>query len=211
LEYSFDIQTSETRSFHEDRRPDEIKIAENRVFHDAARRSGAHQARHRISSREGPARTAFRGRTVRAAGCLLVDNAGDVFSGSRMIVKSEGPKPRTRDDPARTDRFRIFNFAADRQLTVDFQKPGPRDRLRTVELPDGSLPLPRSMSEVAGAMPSRRRRFLEKFNGGRGVLLAASGRAARRGHHTRRRRSWDSSGPRWPREWAQKCTSSTAT
>jgi alanine dehydrogenase len=155
--------------------PTEIKIAENRVSMTPHGAADLTKRGHRIFIQRGAGQNSgFVDEQYRAAGCLLVDNAGDVFREADMIVKVKEPQP---SEIAMLRReqivFTYFHFAADRQLTVDFQKTGATAvAYETVEVPDGSLPLLIPMSEVAGRMATQEgARFLEKFNGGRGVLL----------------------------------------
>ncbi|MDM7926810.1 MAG: alanine dehydrogenase [bacterium] len=155
--------------------PTEIKTAENRVSmtpHGAAELT---KRGHRVYVQKGAGRNSgFEDEQYRSAGCLLADTARDVFQEADMIVKVKEPQP-PEIEMVRRDQivFTYFHFAADRQLTLDFQKTGATAvAYETVELPDGSLPLLIPMSEVAGRMATQEgARFLEKFNGGRGVLL----------------------------------------
>ena len=69
--------------------------------------------------------------------------------------------------------FTYFHFASDRELTEAMVKSGAVCiAYETVRLPNGQLPLLIPMSEVAGRMSVQEGcRFLEKPQGGRGVLL----------------------------------------
>ena len=69
--------------------------------------------------------------------------------------------------------FTYLHLAADRACTQALLDAGITALgYETVQLPDGSLPLLAPMSEVAGRMaPQVGAKFLERFAGGRGVLL----------------------------------------
>jgi alanine dehydrogenase len=69
--------------------------------------------------------------------------------------------------------FTYFHYAADRALTLAMKKTRSVSiAYETVELSSGELPLLTPMSEVAGRMAIQEgAKYLEKFFGGRGVLL----------------------------------------
>jgi alanine dehydrogenase len=155
--------------------PTEIKSNENRVSMTPYGVAELTRRGHRLFVQKGAgANSGFEDDQYRKAGAILYDTADEVFGESAMIVKVKEPLPveirRIRQDHI---VFTYFHFAADKQLTLDFQKTGAAAvAYETVELPDGSLPLLIPMSEVAGKMATQEgARFLEKFHGGRGVLL----------------------------------------
>src|SRR5690606_3322786 len=78
--------------------------------------------------------------------------------------------PRMRKDQV---IFTYFHFAASEELTRAVMKSGAiAIAYETVQLPTGELPLLTPMSEVAGRMSIQEgAKYLEKFFGGRGVLL----------------------------------------
>ena len=111
------------------------------------------------------------------AGAVLAPGAEDVFAEAELLLKVEEPQPGEfallREGQI---LFTFLHLAAHRQLTLELL--GRRVvsvAYETVELPDGSLPLLAPMSEVAGRMaPQVGAHYLEKMNGGRGLLLGGA-------------------------------------
>lgn len=108
------------------------------------------------------------------AGATLVDDAAEVWGRADMIVKVKEPVPQ--EFPLIRDEqiiYTYFHLAAAPELArVLLEKRVAAVAYETIELPDGSLPLLRPMSEVAGKMaPQVGSRCLEKEMGGKGVLL----------------------------------------
>ncbi len=107
------------------------------------------------------------------AGGVLVD-AADAW-GSELVIKVKEPVPGEyhylRDELI---LFTYLHLAADWPLTEALLAAGTTAvAYETVQLPNGSLPLLTPMSEVAGRMaPQIGAHYLEKAQGGRGVLLA---------------------------------------
>ncbi len=108
-----------------------------------------------------------------AAGATIVPTAADAW-GAEMVVKVKEPLP------AEYGFFRkdlllytYLHLAAEPTLTKELAKTGVAGvAYETIELPDGSLPLLRPMSEVAGRMAVQiGAQNLEKAHGGKGVLL----------------------------------------
>ena len=108
------------------------------------------------------------------AGARIVDTAEEVFESADLIVKVKEPQLRecAQLSPGQT-LFTYLHLAADpeqAQALVDSGATG--IAYETVTAPDGSLPLLTPMSEVAGRMAVQAgAHFLEKYAGGRGVLL----------------------------------------
>ena len=107
-----------------------------------------------------------------AAGATLT--TAEKAWGAQMVVKVKEPVaeeyPFLRDDLL---LFTYLHLAAEENLTQALLKAGTTSiAYETVQLPDGSLPLLTPMSEVAGRMATQvGARFLEKSQGGRGILL----------------------------------------
>jgi len=108
-----------------------------------------------------------------AAGATMVSTAADAWS-AEMVVKVKEPLP------AEFGFFRkdlilytYLHLAAEPELTKALVKSGVAGvAYETIELPDGSLPLLKPMSEVAGRMAVQvGATCLEKEHGGKGVLL----------------------------------------
>jgi alanine dehydrogenase len=158
--------------------PKEVKDNEFRV---AATPEGARelaQAGHEVVVEAGAGvGSALPDEQFEAAGARILPDADAVFAAADMIVKVKEPQP------LEFDRFRegqiLFTYlhlAADKPLTEFLM-----DRkvasvaYETVELEDGRLPLLAPMSEIAGRMaPQVGAYFLERSNGGRGVLMGGA-------------------------------------
>lgn len=107
-------------------------------------------------------------------GAKLIADAAEVWGESDIIVKVKEPQPDEfqylRDD---LTLFTYLHLAAYPEVARALVESGTDGiAYETVQLPDKSLPLLAPMSEVAGRMAVQvGARFLEKFAGGRGVLL----------------------------------------
>jgi alanine dehydrogenase len=108
------------------------------------------------------------------AGATIVSSADDTFASADLVLKVKEPIPeefgRLREGLV---LFTYLHLAAEEELTRALLESGTTAvAYETVELDDGSLPLLAPMSEVAGRMaPQVGATFLERENGGRGVLL----------------------------------------
>ena len=108
------------------------------------------------------------------AGALLLDFAEDVYSQSEMIIKVKEPLP---EEFAWIKRdqilFTYLHLAADPESTQTLLDLGcVAIAYETIQSQDGTLPLLRPMSEVAGRIvPKVGAHYLEKVHGGRGLLL----------------------------------------
>lgn len=110
-----------------------------------------------------------------AAGAEVVDTAQEVYSKAEMIVKVKEPVPSEYDLLQEgVILFTYLHLAADEELTkMLMRKRVISVAYETIQLDDGSLPLLAPMSEVAGRLAVQTgARFLEKMNGGKGILLA---------------------------------------
>ena len=109
-----------------------------------------------------------------SAGASILPTIEDVYAKAEMIIKVKEPiapeYPLIRENQV---VFTYFHFACDLALTEAMMKAkAVCIAYETVQLPDRSLPLLIPMSEVAGRMSIQEgARFLEKPQGGRGVLL----------------------------------------
>jgi len=110
----------------------------------------------------------------KAAGAVLVGDKKKLFADSEMIVKVKEPLP------AEYGLFHegqilytYLHLAAEPKLVAALRKKKVKAvAYETIQLKDGSLPLLTPMSEVAGRMSVQLgAHYLEKHNGGRGVLL----------------------------------------
>lgn len=109
-----------------------------------------------------------------AAGAKVLDDADDVWETAELVLKVKEPieseYSRMRPDQV---LFTYLHLAASRPCTDAILTSGTTAiAYETVQLPDRSLPLLAPMSEVAGRMaPQAGAHFLERAQGGRGVLL----------------------------------------
>lgn len=111
------------------------------------------------------------------AGADIVPGAADVYSEAELILKVK--EPQESEFPLLKEGHIIFTFlhlAANKGLTEELiARRVIAVAYETVERPDGSLPLLAPMSEVAGRMaPQVGAHYLEKMNGGRGMLLGGA-------------------------------------
>ncbi len=109
-----------------------------------------------------------------AAGAEILPGIEDVYAAADMIIKVKEPiKPEYGLVRPGQLLFTYFHFASDRALTEAMLASGATCiAYETVKGRDGSLPLLVPMSEVAGRMSVQEgARFLEKPQGGRGILL----------------------------------------
>ncbi len=155
--------------------PKEIKTEEHRVAITPVGVRELTDRGHRVLIEHG----AGEGSTIldeeyEAQGATIVPTAEDVFTEAEMILKVKEPqKPEL--DLFRPGQilFTYLHLAAYPALASGLADKGIiAIAYETVQLPDGSLPLLAPMSEIAGRMAAQvGAYFLEKAQGGRGVLL----------------------------------------
>ncbi|MBS1903014.1 MAG: alanine dehydrogenase [Bacteroidetes bacterium] len=156
--------------------PREIKTNENRV---ALTPSGAEILRSNghtvLVEHNAGAGSGFSDADYQAHGVEIIATAKEVFDRAEMIMKVKEPiAPEYGLIRKGQVLFTYFHFAADRTLTEAIIKSGSiAIAYETVQKANGSLPLLVPMSEVAGRMaPQEGAKYLEKAQGGRGILLA---------------------------------------
>ena len=155
--------------------PKEVKTEEHRVaITPVGARELAERGHTLLIERSAGEGSAILDNEYEAQGATLVPTAADVYAGAEMILKVKEPQA------AEVDMFRpgqvLFTYlhlAAYPALAAALLE---RNVLalayETVQLPDRSLPLLAPMSEIAGRMATQvGAYFLEKAQGGRGVLL----------------------------------------
>lgn len=155
--------------------PKEIKNNENRVGMTPAgvHEMVAHGHKVYVQATAGNG-SGFSDGDYRAAGAEILPGIAEVYAVAEMIVKVKEPiepeYPLVRKGQV---VFTYFHFASDRALTGAMIASGAVCiAYETVRLDNGSLPLLVPMSEVAGRMSVQEGcRFLEKPQGGRGILL----------------------------------------
>lgn len=108
------------------------------------------------------------------AGAKVLDTAAQVFERAEMVIKVKEPQP-VEVAMMREGQilFTYLHLAPSPELTKQLlDKKISGIAYETIELPDGSLPLLRPMSEVAGRVSVQiGAHYLQKDKGGSGVLL----------------------------------------
>jgi alanine dehydrogenase len=109
-----------------------------------------------------------------AAGACIAPTADDVWAQAELVLKVKEPVPEEYHRMHKGQAlFTYLHLAASAECTAALIE-AEIDAIayETVQLPDGALPLLAPMSEVAGRMaPQVGAHFLERIQGGRGVLL----------------------------------------
>ncbi|HYJ29484.1 MAG TPA: alanine dehydrogenase, partial [Allosphingosinicella sp.] len=155
--------------------PREIKVHEYRVGLTPASVAELTAAGHEVVVETKAGRGIdFDDRDYVEAGARIVGTAAEVFAGSDMIVKVK--EPQQQEIALLESRHTLFTYlhlAADKPQAEGLMRSGAICiAYETVTARDGSLPLLRPMSEVAGRMSVQvGAHYLEKEQGGRGVLL----------------------------------------
>lgn len=155
--------------------PKEIKNNENRVAVTPAgvKELVAHGHKVYVQQTAGNG-SGFSDTDYQTAGAEMLPSISDVYAKAEMIIKVKEPieaeYPLVRQGQV---VFTYFHFASELALTKAMLKSGAVCiAYETVQLTDKSLPLLIPMSEVAGRMSVQEgARFLEKPQGGRGILL----------------------------------------
>ncbi len=155
--------------------PKEIKNNENRVGATPAgvKELIAHGHKVYVQHTAGEG-SGFADEEYKAVGAEILPTIEEVYGIAEMIIKVKEPiEPEYALIKKDQVVFTYFHFACDRPLTDAMIASGAVCiAYETVQLPDRSLPLLIPMSEVAGRMSIQEgARFLEKPQGGRGVLL----------------------------------------
>lgn len=155
--------------------PKEIKNNENRVAVTPAgvKELTAHGHKVYVQVTAG-AGSGFSDADYIAAGAEMLADIADVYARAEMIVKVKEPIEQEYGLVRKGQLlFTYFHFASDLPLTKAMIESGATCiAYETVQLTNGSLPLLVPMSEVAGRMSVQEgARFLEKPQGGRGILL----------------------------------------
>jgi len=158
--------------------PREVVDQEFRV---ALTPQGAHELvheGHRVLVEKGAGEgSSISDREYREAGAEVVEGPEEVFGESELVLKVKEPQeseyPLLRENQV---LFAFLHLAANRGLTEELLKRRVIGvAYETVQRDDGTLPLLAPMSEVAGRMaPQVGAHYLEKMNGGRGLLLGGA-------------------------------------
>jgi alanine dehydrogenase len=153
----------------------EIKTDENRVAITPAGVEILHQHGHTLLVEKGAGRpSGFADSEYAGAGAALVDTAAEAFARADMVLRVKEPQP-SEYDLLREDLiyFSYLHLAASRKLTHTLIERGVVSlAYETLQKADGSLPLLKPMSEVAGAMAiAEGAKYLEMAQKGHGILL----------------------------------------
>ncbi|MCD4840251.1 alanine dehydrogenase [Neobacillus sedimentimangrovi] len=155
--------------------PKEIKNNENRVAMTPAGVVNLVQFGHEVFVEKGAGLgSGFTDEDYQAAGAKLVNSAEEAWS-MEMVMKVKEPLP----EEYKYFReglilFTYLHLAPEPELTKALiEKKVVGIAYETVQLPNATLPLLTPMSEVAGRMATQvGAQFLEKINGGMGILLS---------------------------------------
>lgn len=155
--------------------PTEIKNNEYRVGLTPAAVAELTRAGHEVVVQSGAGLGVdFADSAYESAGATILADAPAVFAAAGMIVKVKEPQA-SEIAMLRPDHllFTYLHLAADRPQAEGLMRSGATCiAYETVTAPDGSLPLLKPMSEVAGRMSVQcGAHYLEKHQGGRGMLL----------------------------------------
>ncbi len=157
--------------------PREIKTAEHRVAMtpDGVRELERHGIQVRVEAGAGEGASIADAAYV-AAGADIVPTAQDAWS-QQMVVKVK--EPREEEFPFLRDDLTLFTYlhlAAYPEVAKALVAAGTTAlAYETVQLESGALPLLAPMSDVAGRLaPQQGAHFLERHNGGRGVLMGGA-------------------------------------
>ena len=155
--------------------PKEIKVHEYRVGLTPASVRELVESGHEVLVQSGAAAgIGFTDADYQRVGATIASSAAEVFASSEMIVKVKEPQPA---ECAMLRKGQVLytylHLAPDPQQAEALIKSGATCiAYETVTAADGSLPLLTPMSEVAGRMSVQvGAYFLQKANGGRGILL----------------------------------------
>jgi alanine dehydrogenase len=155
--------------------PKEIKPNENRIALVPAGAEALIGQGHQVFIEKGAGLgSGFADAQYKAVGAKILPTSDKVWAKAEMIMKVKEPiKPEWPKIKKDQVLFTYFHYAADKPLTQALIKTRSVSvAYETVELPTGELPLLTPMSEVAGRMATQEgAKYLEKFFGGRGVLL----------------------------------------
>ncbi|WP_353892344.1 alanine dehydrogenase [Proteinivorax hydrogeniformans] len=155
--------------------PKEIKPNESRVAITPAGVVSMVKAGHEVIIENNAGMgSGFTNEDFEKAGAKILPTAKDVWTSAEMIMKVKEPLESEYELFQENQiLFTYLHLAAEKPLTEALmEKNVVAIAYETVEEADGSLPLLTPMSEVAGRMATQMgSRFLEKPNGGAGVLM----------------------------------------
>ncbi len=153
----------------------EIKADENRVSMTPAGVELIKQFGHRVLVERGAGNgSGLSDAAYEKAGARILDTPQQIYAEAEMVMHVKEPLP-SEYDLIREDQiiFTYLHLAANQELTDALMKSGSICiAYETIQKSDGSLPLLKPMSEVAGRMAIQQgAKYLEMEYGGHGVLL----------------------------------------
>ena len=156
--------------------PREVKDHETRVGLVPSGVASLREAGHQVIVQSGAgAGSSLPDSEYERAGAAIVQTASEVWSPSDLVIKVKEPQP-SEYESLRPGLllFTYLHLAPEPELTARLlETRATAIAYETVREIDGSLPLLTPMSEVAGRMAVQvGAQYLEKPNGGRGVLLS---------------------------------------
>lgn len=155
--------------------PKEIKVEEYRVGIVPAGVKSLVSEGHKVLVESGAGiGSGIANEDYAASGAEMVKSAADVYEKADMVMKVKEPQP-TEFGLLREGQilYTYLHLAAEPEVTKALiERKVKAVAYETIQLPDGTLPLLKPMSEVAGRMSVQvGAYFLQENNGGRGVLL----------------------------------------
>lgn len=158
--------------------PSEIKTNENRVSLTPAGVASLSMRGHSVVVQKGAGTgSGFTDKEYVESGAKILKTPKEVFEASEMIVKVKEPQP-SEYELLREDQilFTYLHLASSAKLTKALMDCGVTGiAYETVQLEDGSLPLLKPMSLIAGRLSVQvGAEMLLKYKGGRGILLGGA-------------------------------------
>jgi alanine dehydrogenase len=155
--------------------PKEIKISENRVgITEAGVKQLVKEGHTVIIEKDAGVGSQITNEQYEKAGAKIIGTKAEVYKTADMIMKVKEPLP-DEYELLRENQilYTYLHLAAEPKLTkVLCERKVKSIAYETIQLEDGSLPLLKPMSEVAGRMATQIGAFyLQKDHGGKGVLL----------------------------------------
>jgi alanine dehydrogenase len=155
--------------------PKEIKNNENRVALTPAGVVSFLNAGHKVLiEKDAGNGSGFTNEDYVSTGAVMIEHAEDVWAQSEMIMKVKEPLPSEYGYFRKgLVLFTYLHLAAEPSLALALKEKGVIAVAYETVAVNGTLPLLTPMSEVAGRMAAQiGAQFLQKTNGGQGILLA---------------------------------------
>jgi alanine dehydrogenase len=156
--------------------PKEIKNREYRVGQTPAGVNALVSAGHTVKIEAGAGvGSGFADEAYLLAGANIAASADDAWDAEMVIKVKEPVPPEWHRMKSGQLLYTYLHLAAEKELTDELMRQGVQSlAYETVQLPNGSLPLLRPMSEVAGRLSGQEAAWcLEKERGGKGILMGA--------------------------------------